>query len=119
MKVLIGVLSGASALCEIFGTITVWKNYKLSSQAAQIIVAEMNRADQSDANILEDPSARLLDEMNFKRNAHSERLEKNFVRSAITFAMTPLLPSRTTKFGLWAYVLGAALGLAAALLAIG
>jgi hypothetical protein len=118
VRLAIGLLSGFSALCELFGTWTVWVNYDRSSQAAQKVVEEMERAQALDAEYLADPNNRVLDLLSVKRDTQAERREKNFMRTAITSAMSPLKPSRVTKYGLLAYVLGALLGLMAALFAL-
>jgi hypothetical protein len=118
VRLTLGILSGLSAASELFGTWTVWVNYHRTSHAADLVVAEMARAKDLEDEYLADPNNRTLDFLSFKRDVQAERNEKNFVRSAFTNAMSPLRPNRVTKFGLLAYVLGAILGLVAALIAL-
>lgn len=78
----------------------------------------MERVQQMDEEFFTDPNNDLADRLFQKRDAQAEREEKNFIRTTFADAMSPLKPSRVTNYGLLAYVLGAILGLGAALFAL-
>jgi hypothetical protein len=118
VKLALIILTVFSAACELFGTLTVWVNYNRTSQAAMLVLAEMSRARRADEDYLANVENRTLDFINFKRDVQAERAEKNFVLTAFTNAMSPLQTSRLTKYGLWAYAIGAVLGLVVALIAL-
>ncbi len=115
MKWLIGAMALLSAVCECYGTATVWRSYKLTSQTAQRIYDVLEKQQSADDEEMSDLRSRIGMKMVLPEEDHRRR---TLLQTAILTSVSPLLPNRQSVYGLLAYIFGAIFGLAAALLAL-
>jgi hypothetical protein len=119
VNTLIIVFATASALCELFGILTVWMNYNATALAAGALDARLKQSEDIHANneISDNPglAIRRTDGQLFLFEAREESQRLNHSLRRI---IAPLKRNKIVGLGLAAYVAGAILGLAASLLAI-
>lgn len=118
MAALIIALTIFAALCEIFGTYTVWKNYDATAKVAEQVIDQLGKSQISEPPARRAATDRPYGRMNPAQIAESDANQRRMLREAIGHSMSPLKRNRLSSWGLIAYVLGAILGLVAALLAI-
>ena len=117
MKLAIALVAAPAAMCEMFGTWTVWQNYRLTSTAAALIEAEISKVVAREDAVRASPEAHLR-EFVTSFDAVQQHSRDVFTWSAIATSVSPLLPSKKTEWGLRAFVVGAILGYVAVLLAV-
>ena len=118
MTTLILVLTAAAALCEIFGTYTVWRNYDDAARVAEEVIKQLGQSQSS-----EPPPRRSLTDSPYGRMssaqvAQSDANQRRKLREAVGHSMSGLSRNRLSSWGLIAYVVGAIFGMLAALLAV-
>jgi drug/metabolite transporter superfamily protein YnfA len=118
MTTLIIALTIFAALCETFGTYTVWKNYDSTAKVAEEVIAQLGSSQLSEPPARRSSTERPFGRLSPAQIAESDANQRRMLREAIGHSMSPLRRNRLSTWGLIAYVLGAILGLVAALLAI-
>ncbi len=119
MTVAIAILLGLSAMAELFGTITVWKNCSSGAQLAEVMLAGVDADLKLREEMMVQQSAAYLVKMNdpvFLAMTGNDAAEKLLdLRSQVGHHLGR---NRWVSAGLVAYVVGAVLGVAAGYLAL-
>ena len=112
------VLLAISAAAELFGTITVWSNYRLSARAGALLLSEVQREDEQDAYIRD--TFHVQPFMPVTEQVQSAMVQESAkaLRSLRREVGEVLRPRWYLTAGLYAYVIGAIAGLTAGLLAL-
>jgi hypothetical protein len=108
MKVLVLMVAVLSGACELFGTVTVAKNYLRAASVAGRIAADLGAERQRDEELAKD----LLENMNWQRDPYAERRYREDYRTRVETLAAPLGRDWLTTAGLWAFGVGAVLGIA-------
>ena len=116
MSTVIAVLLIAATLGELFGTVTVWLTYRRGVRVAEEFRAEVHAEERGLAE-MGDGKRMMLAFDDPGTSFRVTALEDRF-RNALRRVADQLEPSAMTTLGLWAFVVGALSGLAAALVAL-
>jgi hypothetical protein len=118
MKWVILSIAALSAVCECYGTYTVWRNYTLSSWAAQKVCESFEAMQEADDRFFGDPSNLTFYDAQITGEPHEVYHQRTFTRSGILTIASSLRPTLRTQIGLAAYIAGAVFGLIAVALAL-
>jgi hypothetical protein len=116
-RTIVIVLAALAALCELFGTLTVFATYRRSAKLGDSIHSMLAREEYA-SQFGSETKRHLADMMQRWADPGDVRKVKDFSTNAIRELSMSLEPKWWISLGLWAYVAGAALGLAAAIVAV-
>lgn len=117
-KIIIVILAALSAACELFGTWAVWNAYQTSVNIGNSIRAAISTGRSIDDAVWSDPNERLALQIRGKVDPGEFQRLKNDYHDTLETLAQPLKKSTLASAGLAAYVAGAILGLAAAIVAV-
>jgi len=117
-RALVIVLAILAALFEIFGTVTVFLTYRRSANLGASIVGALASAEVSSESGLTDTEKLFLKVIPPPVERSDVQRIKDTSYESIKKLSKSLEPKWWITLGLWAYVLGAVLGLAAAIVAV-
>jgi len=116
-RTIVIVFAVLAALCELFGTVTVFLTYRRSANLGKAINQKLGieeYASQFDS----ETKRHLADMMQRWADPGDVRRVKEFSTDSIKLLSESLEPKWWITLGLWAYIFGALLGLAAAIVAV-
>lgn len=117
MNAAVIALAAASAVCEMFGTVTVWRTYRRSVAAGDRIRSVLQMRIELEDAMARDPRESLYQSMQRWADPVELQRAKDEMRAAIRNAAEPLKADRWTSAGLAAFVLEAVLGFVAVVVA--
>lgn len=112
-KIVVVILAGLSAVCEIWGTITVWIAYNRSANVGDSIRREMRQAKIDELPRLMESKDDFVRMMARFADPSEVQVVREQNRKAVLTLSHPLRKSRSMTAGLAAYILGAIFGLGA------